>query len=55
MNSFIVHVKSEDVYPDLAVDGDKRFVESNYKVERPLTIAKNEKLIESVKDQLGGK
>ena len=35
-NRFILHVKPEDVYANLAVDVDKRFTKSNYKVQRSL-------------------
>ena len=41
MNSFIIHVKSEHVYIDLAGDVEKRFDVSNYEVNRPLSIGKN--------------
>ena len=34
----IVHVKSEDIYADLAGDVKKRFGTSNYGVKRPLPI-----------------
>ena len=37
---FIVYVKSEDIYPDLAEDKKKRFDPSNYEVKRPLSRGK---------------
>ena len=32
-----------------------RFITSDYKLERPLPIAQNEKVIELIKHELGGK
>ena len=55
MDSATVHVKSEDVYSDLLGDVAKRFYTSSYKVERPLPIGKNKKLIGLINDELGGK
>ena len=55
MNSFIVHVKSEDVYAGLAGDVAKRFDTSNYEVERPLPVGKEKKVIKSIKDEWDGK
>ena len=51
MNSFIVHVKSEDVYAGLAGDVAKRFDTSNYEVERPLPVGKEKIVIKSIKDE----
>ena len=54
-NVFIINVKTEDVSDDLANDVEKRFDTSNYKVNRPLPIGKNKKVIGLMKDELGGK
>ena len=54
IDSFIVSMKSEDTYADLA-DAEIRFDRINYKVERPLLIKKNKKVIGLTKDELGGK
>ena len=35
-DSFITHIKTEDVYEDIADDVEKRFDTSNYEVNRPL-------------------
>ena len=35
-DSFIIHVKTEDIYEDIADDVKKRIDTSNYKVDRPL-------------------
>ena len=54
-DSFIMHIKTEDFYKDIANDVEKRFDTSNYEVNRPLPIGKNNKVIELMKDELGGK
>ena len=55
MDSATIHIKSEDVYSDLLGDVEKRFHTSSYKVERPLPIGKNKKLIGLINDEMGGK
>ena len=40
-DSFIMHIKTEDVYKDIANNVEKRFHTSNYKMERLLPIGKN--------------
>ena len=42
---FIVHVKTEDIYKDIAEDVDTRFDTSNVEIDRPLPMGKNEKVI----------
>ena len=54
-DSFIVNMKTDDIYKDIAEDVETRFVTSNYELERPLPKGKNKKVIGSTKDQLGGK
>ena len=54
-DSFIMHIKKEDFYKDIANDVEKRFDTSNYEVNRPLPIGKNKKVIGLMKDELGGK
>ena len=54
-DSFIMHIKTEDFYKDIANDVEKRFDASNYEVNRPLPIGKNKKVIGLMKDELGGK
>ena len=41
--SFIINVKTEDFYEDIANDVEKRFGTSNYEVNRPLPTRKNKK------------
>ena len=52
-DSFIIHVKREFIYKDVAEDVEKRFDTSNYEIYRPLTIKKIEKVIGLMKDELG--
>ena len=54
-NTFIIHIKTEDVYKDIANDVEKIFDTSNYEVDRPLPSRKNKKVIGLMKDELGGK
>ena len=54
-DSFIVCIKTEDVYEDLACHIEKRFGTSNYEVNRPLPVGKSTKAIRLMKDKLGGK
>ena len=54
-NSFIMNIKTNDFYKDIANDVEKRFGTSNYECNRPLPIGKNKKFIGLMKDELGGK
>ena len=54
-DSFIMHIKTEDFYKDIAEDVEKKYDTSNYTVERPLPMGKNKKLIGMMKDELGGR
>ena len=54
-DSFIMNIKSNDFYKDIAHDVEKRFDTSNYEVNRPLPAGKNKKVIGLMKDELGGK
>ena len=54
-DSFIINIKTEDFYKDIANDVEKRFDTSNYEVDRPLSIGKDKKVIGLMKDELGGK
>ena len=53
--SFIIYIKTEDFYEDIADDVEKGFDTSNYDCNRPLPKGKNEKVIGLLKDKLGGK
>ena len=54
-DSFIMNIKTEDFYKDVANDVEKRFDTSNYQVNRSLPTGKNKKVIGLKKDELGGK
>ena len=59
-DSFIVYIKTDDVYKDIAEDVETRFHTSNYELEcnpidRPLPKGKNNKVIGFMIDKLGGK
>ena len=45
-DSFIMHIKTEDFYEDIANDIEKRFDTSNYEVNRPLPTGKNKKRLD---------
>ena len=53
--SFIMHIKTEDFYKDIANDVEERFDTSNYEVNRPLPTGKNKRMIGLMEDELGGK
>ena len=56
-DSFIIHIKTEDFYKDIANDVEKWFDTSNYDENdnRPLPIGMNKKVIDLFKDELGGR
>ena len=54
-DSFVMNIKRNDFYKDIANDVDKRFDTSNYECNRPLPTGKNKKIIGLMKDELGGK
>ena len=56
-DGFIIYIKTEDFYKDIANDVDKCFDTSNYDKNdnRPLPVGKNKKVIGMFKDELGGK
>ena len=53
-NVFIVHVKTDDIYEDIAEDVEKKFDTSNFEINKPLPKGKNKKVIGLMKDELGG-
>ena len=56
-DSFIIYIKTEDVYEDIPNDAKKWFDTSNYSDgdKRPLPRGMNKKVIGLMKDELGGK
>ena len=45
-DSFIVYIKTDDIYKDIAEDGETRFDTLNYELDRPLPKRKNKKLLD---------
>ena len=54
-DSFIINIKTKDFHEDIANDIEKKFDPSNYEANRPLSRAKDKKVIGLMKDELGGK
>ena len=56
LKSFVIHIKTEDFYEDIANDVEKWFDTSNYDEndKRPLPGGQNNKVIGLFKDELGG-
>ena len=54
-DSFIVNIKTGDIYKDIAEDIETRFDASNYELDRLLPKGKNKKVIGLMKDELSGK
>ena len=42
-DNFIVHVKTDDIYKEIAEDVETRFDTSNFELDRPLTVGKIKK------------
>ena len=53
--SFIMNIKTEHFYNDIANDVEKKFDTSNYECDRPLPTLKNKKVIGLMKDKLRGR
>ena len=43
--SFIVYIKTDDIYKDIVEDVETKFDTSNYELDRPLPKIKNKKII----------
>ena len=54
-DTFLMNIKANDFFKDIANDVEKRFDTSNYEVNRLLPTGKNKKVIVLMKDELGGK
>ena len=59
-DSLIVHAETDDIYKDIAEDVETRFDTSSYElecnsIERPFQKGKNKKVIQLMRDELGGK
>ena len=53
-DSFVIHIKTDNVCRDIAEDVETRFDTSNFELDRPLPKGKNKKVIGLMKDELGG-
>ena len=51
--NFLVQIKTDDIYEDIAEDVETRFDTSNYELGRPLPKGKSKKVIGLIKDELG--
>ena len=49
--SFIVFIKIEDIYSDIAEDVEVKFDSLNYELDRPFFKGKNKKVIRFIKDK----
>ena len=54
-NSFIVYIKTNDIYKDIAENVETRLHTSNYELDRPLPKGKSKKVIELMEDKLSRK
>ena len=54
-DSFIFHVKTDDIYKDIAEEIETRFDTSNFELDRLLPKWKKKKVIGFMKDEWGGK
>ena len=54
-DSFIVHIKANNIYKGNVEDVETRFDASNYEVDRPFPKETNKNVIGLMKDELGGK
>ena len=54
-DSFIVYIKTDYIYKDIAEDVETRFDTSNYQLDRILPQEENQKVIGLIKDTFGGK
>ena len=53
-DSFIVHVKTDDIYKDIAENVETKLDASNFELERPLPKGRNKEVIEVMKYKLDG-
>ena len=53
-DSFILHVKTDNIYKDISEDVKTRYDTSNYELDKPLPEGKN-KVIGLMKNELGRK
>ena len=51
--SFIMHIKTDNFYKDIADNVKRRFDTSNYECDRLLPTGKNKKVVGLMKDETG--
>ena len=51
---FIIYIKTDDIYKDIAEDVETRFDTSNYELDRKSPKGKNKRVIRLMKDEFGG-
>ena len=49
-DSFVINIKTKDIYKDIAMDVKEKFDTSNYIYDRPLPIGVNKKVVGLMKD-----
>ena len=54
-NSFIVYIKTDNIYKDITEDVETRFDSSNYELNWPIQKRKNKEVVGLMEDDLGGK
>ena len=54
-DNFIAYTKTDYIYRDIAEYVEARFDTTNYQLNRPLPKGKNKKVVDVMKDELGGK
>ena len=54
-DSFVIYIKTDDIYKDLAEDVETSFNTSHYELDRPFPKRKKKKMIRLIKDKLGEK
>ena len=54
-DSFLLYIKSNDMYKDIEEDVETGFDTSNYELDRPLLKGKNKQVIGLMKNELSGK
>ena len=52
--SFFIYEKTDDIHKDIEEDVETNFETSNYELDRPFCMGKNEKVIGKMKDELHG-
>ena len=52
---YIVYIKADHIYKNIAEDVETRFDTSNYELHRQLPKGKKQKVIALMKDELGGR